>query len=227
MRTPLLRFGFAVALLALYYQTLLGTMTPATEPGLPPVVDMATLQDIDASAGAFNAGQYQEALEPTERLTKKFPTQAMYFDRLARIYGELGKSRDEARAWEGVFRASPTPVDACPMLAIAYDRIPDAAGALSAYERCVDVAPDDPDLLLFLGRAYNAAERPEAARQVLERALAIAPGYPDIHLVLGVRNFLDGELATARTRFDTFVTLAPARHGEVEPWLDRTREVPR
>jgi tetratricopeptide (TPR) repeat protein len=227
MRTPSLRFGFAVALLALYYQTLLGTMTPAAAPALPPVVDTAILEDIAASAGAFNAGQYQKALEPTERLTRTFPTQAMYFDRLARIYRQLGRNRDEARAWEGVFRASPTPVDACPMIAAAYERIPDAPAALNAYERCVDVAPDDPDLLLFLGRAYNAAERPEAARQVLEKALAIAPEYPDIHLVLGVRNFLDGELATARTRFDTFVTLAPARRGEAESWLDRTREVAR
>jgi tetratricopeptide (TPR) repeat protein len=226
MRTPFLRFAFAVALLGLYYQTLLGTVTPAAAPARPPVVETATLRDIEASEVAYSAGEYAEALEATERLTRKFPSQAMYFDRLARIQRELGRHREEARAWEGVFRSSPTPVDACPMLAVSYERIPDLAGALNAYERCAQAAPDDPDLLLFLGQAYGAAERGEAARQVLERALAIAPEYPDVHLLLGVRNFADGDVITARARFDTFLTLAPTRREEVTVWLERTRGTP-
>jgi protein O-GlcNAc transferase len=225
MRRPGIRLAFAVVLLALYYQTLLGTTTLVTAP--PVTADDATLRDIDASQLAFSAGRYPEALAPTERLTQKLPGQAMYFDRLARILRELGRPRDEARAWEEVFRTSPTPVDACPMLAAAYDRIPDPAGAMSAYERCVQVEPEDPDLLLFLGRAYNAAERANDARQVFERALAIAPEYPDIHLMLGVRNFADGDPVTARARFERFLALAPARQAEVAVWLERTRQVSR
>jgi tetratricopeptide (TPR) repeat protein len=225
MRRPAIRLAFAVALLALYYQTLLGRTTPVAAP--PVTADEATLADIDASQVAFSASRYADALAPTERLTQKLPGQAMYFDRLARILRELGRPRDEARAWEEVFRTSPTPVDACPMLAIAYDRIPDPARALGAYERCVGVEPQDPDLLLFLGRAYNAAERPADARKVLEQALAIAPEYPDLHLLLGVRNFADGDLTTARTRFERFLALAPARQPEVTVWLERTREASR
>jgi tetratricopeptide (TPR) repeat protein len=225
MRRPAIRLAFAVALLALYYETLLSTSTPTTAPVV--TVDDSTLSDIDASQLAFSAGRYVEALGPTERLTQKLPGQAMYFDRLARILGELGRPRDEARAWEEVFRTSPTPVDACPMLAVAYERIPDPAGALGAYERCVRVEPQDPDFLLFLGRAYNAAERRDEARKVLEQALAIAPDYPDVHLLLGVRNFADGDLATARARFERFLALAPARQQEVAVWLDRTSGVSR
>ena len=225
MRRPAIRLAFAVALLALYYQTLLGTTTPVAAP--PVTADEATLADIDTSQVAFSSGRYAEALAPTERLTQTLPGQAMYFDRLARILRELGRPRDEARAWEEVFRTSPTPVDACPMLGVAYDRIPDPAGALGAYERCVGVEPQDPDLLLLLGRAYSAAERRDEARKVLEQALAIAPDYPDLHLLLGVRNFADGDLTTARTRFERFLALAPARQQEVTVWLERTREVSR
>ena len=223
MRRPVIRLAFAMVLLALYYQTLLGTATPAPAP--PVTADNATLRDIDESQLAFSAGRYAEALTPTERLTQTLPGQTIYFDRLARILRELGRPRDEARAWEEVFRTSPTPVDACPMLAAAYDRIPDPARALGAYERCVQVEPGDPDLLIFLGRAYNAAERVDEARQVLERALAIAPDYADVHLMLGVRNFADGDLATARARFERFLALAPPRQDEVAVWLDRTRQV--
>src|SRR5688500_14264936 len=182
MRGPLARCAVALVLLAVYYQTLLGT--PPSAPAS--FGEAAALHDIEASRAAFTAGRYVEALEPTERLTRQFPTQAVYFDRLARIQHELGRPHSEARAWEGVFRTSPTPQDACPMLPVAYERIPDPVKALDAYERCVQVSPADPDLLLFLGRAYNAAGRAEPARQVLEQALAIAPDYPDVHLVLGI-----------------------------------------
>jgi tetratricopeptide (TPR) repeat protein len=220
---PIVRFAAAVVLLATYYRALLGSATPAVASEL----DAAMLRDIDASQRAFAAEQYTDALGPTERLTKLLPTQAIYFDRLARIQQKLGRPADEARAWEGVFRTSPTPEDACPMLADAYHRIPDPAGALRAYERCVEVAPDDADLLLFLGRSYNAVGRADAARRALEHALEVAPEYPDIHLVLGVRDFADGDLTTARARFERFLELSPTRRDEVAVWLERTQHVPR
>jgi tetratricopeptide (TPR) repeat protein len=221
----LIRFVVAVVLLAAYCQMLFGNRS--ANPADAPIVDSEIRGDIDASQIAFSAGRYADALEPTERLTGHLPTQAIYFDRLARIQHELANFKDEARAWEGVFRTSPTPVDACPMLAAAYDRIGDAPAALHAYERCVEVDPANPDLLLFLGRAYNAAERAADAERVLEQALALAPEYPDIHLVLGVRNFADRRVDVARVRFEQFLALAPARREEVAVWLERTSRAPR
>jgi tetratricopeptide (TPR) repeat protein len=220
MRGPLVRLASALVLLVLYHRTLLGTAAPAAAP----VADSKTLRDIETSQTAFSVGRYADALEPTERLTTQLPGQAIYFERLARIQHELGRPGEEARAWEGVFRASPTPVDACPMLAVAYERIPDRTQALRAYERCAEVAPDNADLLLTLGRAYSEAGRSDEARRVLEQALAVAPQYPDIYLVLGVRNFADGDRQTARAQFERFLALAPERRDEVTSWLDRTRE---
>ncbi len=221
MRSPLVRLASALDLLAVYHRTLLGTaMTPAAAP----VADPNTRRDIEASQSAFAAGRYAEALEPTARLTTRLPGQAIYFERLARIQHELGRPAEEARGWEGVFRASPAPVDACPMLAVAYEKIPDRARALDAYERCAEVAPDNPDFLLTLSRSYSEMGRADDARRVLEQALAVAPQYPDVYLVLGVRNFADGDRQTARARFERFLALAPERRDEVTLWLDRTRE---
>ena len=222
MNHPVTRLTVAAVLLAAYSLTLSGgTAGQATAP----VVDADIKRDVDASQAAYSAGRYADALEPTRRLTEQLPTQAVYFHRLARIQHELGSFREEARAWEGVFRTSPTPVDACPMLATAYEQIGDAAGALHAYERCAEAEPLNPDLLLFLGRAYNAAERAADAQRVLEQALALAPEYPDVHLVLGVRNFADRHIEVARERFERFLALAPARRDEVAVWLERTRQV--
>ena len=223
MRRPSIRLAFALALLAAYYLTLFDTAAPAATP----MVEERTRRDLETSAAAFSAGEYAAALEPTKRLTERLPTQAIYFDRLARIQQKLGNFGDEAKAWEGVFRTSPTPVDACPMMATAYEKVGDNARALDAFQRCVSVEPQNPDLLLVLGRAYSAAGRAAEAEQVLEQALAITPDYPDIHLVLGVRNFADGRLTDARVRFERFRELAPERGDEVAVWLDRTKEVAR
>ena len=221
MRGPLLRLASAVVLIAAYYRWLILAAAPAS-----PAISQAILQDIETSQSAFSAGRYRDALAPTERLTVTLPSQAIYFDRLARIRHELGDALSEARAWEGVFRTSPTPADACPMLAKAYDAAHDAARTLDAYERCVQVEPDNPDALVYLGRAYSAAERGADARRVLEQALSVAPLYPDVHLMLGVREFADGRIAEARSRFERFLELSPERREEVAVWLERTRSGP-
>ena len=218
MPGALLRLAAAGVLLAAYYRCLLAGAAPASAAGVNPAI----LQDIDASQSAFSSGRYREALQPTERLTVTLPSQAIYFDRLARIRHELGDAHGEAAAWEGVFRTSPTPTEACPMLAKAYEAAKDAARTLDAYERCVQVEPDNADALLYLGRAYNAADRGADARRVLERALIVAPLYPDVHLVLGIRDFADGRVAEARSRFERFLALAPERRDEVTVWLERT-----
>jgi tetratricopeptide (TPR) repeat protein len=224
MRGSLARLAVALILLAAYSLTLFGSRTAT--PAAAPLVDPAISRDIEISREAFSARHYGDALEPTKRLTERLPSQAIYFDTLARIHHELGRFQEEARAWEGVFRTSPTPVDACPMIADAYDRSGDAVRTLDAYERCAAAEPQNPDLLLFLGRAYNAANRTQDAQRVLDQALAISPDYPDIHLLLGVSNFADGNLTAARERFERFLALAPDRRDEVAVWIDRARQAP-
>jgi tetratricopeptide (TPR) repeat protein len=222
MRGAFTRLVVSLALIATYYLTLFGF--GAAAPAAAPLVDATISRDIERSTQAFSTRRYSDALEPTRRLTERLPSQPIYFDRLARIEHELGQFREEAGAWEGVFRTSPTPVDACPMIAEAYEKSSDAARAIGAYERCVAAEPQNPDLLLFLGRAYNAANRAQDAQRVLEQGVSISPEYPDLYLLLGVRNFADGNLTGARARFERFLALAPERRDEVAVWLERTRQ---
>ena len=226
--TPVLRLVCAATLLAAYQYFLFpgGRFSKAESPvAAAALLDHAVMADIDASETAYKAGRHADALEPTRRLTERMPTQAMYFDRLARIQHALGSSLDEARSWERVFALSPTPLDACPMLAQAYEAARDATRGLGAYERCLEVEPDNPDALLLLGRAYQGAGRAAEARRFLERARAVAPQYPDVYLLLGVRNFADGEVNVARQQFEHFLELAPGRREEVAVWLERTKAV--
>jgi tetratricopeptide (TPR) repeat protein len=211
------RLAAAAALLAGYYLSLFATPPTQAAP-----LRFELRDDVEASANAFAAGRYAEALDPTRRLTERTPSQAIYHQRLAHIRHALGDRAGEAAAWERVFRTSPTPADACPMLGQAYEARNETAQALDAYERCAAESPDDPDALLFLGRALNGSGRAAEARLVLERALALSPEYPDLHLLLGIRDLADGRVADARGRFARFLELSPSRRDEVALWLERT-----
>jgi tetratricopeptide (TPR) repeat protein len=222
--TPVLRLVAAVVLLAVYQHYLLPPTAPSVEAA--PLTDRAILRDIDASEVAYSAGRFEDALEPTLQLTEKMPSEAMYFNRLANIYHELGRPSEEARSWEKLFEVSPTPVDACPMLGQAYEAANDRTRAIDAFERCLEIDPENPDAMLYLGRAYQGAGRGDDARRVLENGLALAPNYSDLYLLLGVRNYLDGRIDVARQQFERFLELSPERRYEVQTWIDRTEPKP-
>ncbi len=222
---PVFRLVCAAALLAAYQHYLFaGTLlSEAAAPvAAATLSDDAIRRDIDASEVAYSAHRYADALEPTRRLTRKMPSQAMYFERLANIHNKLGNRADEARSWEGVFAVSPTPAEACPMMGQAYEAAHDRVGALGAFERCLEVEPENPDALLFVGRAYQTVGRAADARRLLEKAVALSPEYPDLYLLLGIRNFADGQTGVARQQFERFLQLAPERHAEVAVWIERT-----
>ena len=117
---------------------------------------------------------------------------------------------------------SPTPVDACPMIAEAYQAAGQPADAIGAWQRCSELPPINPDFHVYLGEALIDADRPAEARRAFERGLAVDELYPDLHLLLGVRQFADGERDAARASFEKFLALAPSRRAEVEVWLRRS-----
>ena len=63
------------------------------------------------SRDAFVAEQWQEALEPTRQLVRRFPGQHVYLARLAEIYRQLGRPADEAATWEIFMDRAPLPAD--------------------------------------------------------------------------------------------------------------------
>jgi tetratricopeptide (TPR) repeat protein len=219
---PMARVAAAAGVLGLYYWLLFASPFATS----PAAVDAAIDRDIAASRALFEAGRFADALPPSERLTNELPSQVIFHERLARIYHALNRFGDEAGEWQQVMALSPTPVDACPMVAEAHARAGDSARELAALERCASLPPVNPDFLLMLGQALVTRDRTVEARQAFERGLDVGRDYPDLHLLLGIRQFADGERAAARRNFERFLQLAPSRRQEVAVWLQRTADVP-
>ena len=222
MHSPAARAAGAAMVLAAYYWLLV--THPFARSNDP--AELQLQNDIHSSRELFEARRFADALPPTERLANQLSTEAIYQDRLARILHELHRPDAEAQAWERVMAASPTPVDACPMIAEAYQEAGVTDRAIAAFERCASLPPANPDFLLFLGQALLKANRNVEARVAFERGLAIDSTYPDLHLLLGIRRFDDGDHAGARESFDAFLRLAPERRSEVDVWLQRTAQKP-
>jgi tetratricopeptide (TPR) repeat protein len=222
MRTPGARVAGAAVILAAYYWLLI--LHPFAQTA--EASDLQLQNDIRDSRALFDARKFSEALPPTERLAAQLSTQSIYHDRLAQIFHELKRPADEAKAWERVMATSPTPVDACPMVAQAYQQAGDEDKALAAFERCAELPPLNPDFLLYLGQSLLKANRDAEARAAFQRGLEIDETYPDLHLLLGIRKFADGDRDGARADFERFVQLAPARRDEAAVWLDRVGQKP-
>lgn len=208
----------AALLLAAYYVILI--VHPF--PGAAAADDSGTRALIESSRTLFEAKRFADALPPTAELTTRFPSQAVYHDRHARILHELNRPAEEAQAWERLLEVSATPVDGCPMIGDAYAQAGQADQALAAYLRCADLPPQNPDFLLAAGQLLLKANRNAEARAAFERGLALAPGYSDLHLLVGVRMFADGDAVAARKHFERFLELSPERRDEVAVWLERT-----
>lgn len=218
MQTALARLAGAALVLAVYYWTLFASPSaPAQD-----AAEAQLQQDIQASLALFSAGRFAEALPPTERIVQQWPSQAMYHERLALIFRELERPVDEVREWQAVMTTSPTPIDACPMVAQAHGRANRDDLALAAFEQCAALLPVNPDFLVYLGQSLLKANRKAEARQAFERGLEVDEAYPDLHLLLGVRQFDDGQIREARASFERFLALAPNRRDEVAVWLTRT-----
>ena len=219
MRGPLLRLATATVLLAVYYRSLLVVPVPASAAAIDPAI----LQDIDASQSAFSAGRYREALPPTERLTIKLPSQAIYLDRLADGFdtssethagkplrgkacsARLPRRPKRARCWRRRTRRHGTPRGRSMRMS--------AACRLNRTIRMRSCTSDAPTTRRSAARTPGAFS---SARCI------VAPLYSDVHLVLGIRDFADGRVAEARSHFERFLELSPERRNEVAVWLERT-----
>lgn len=218
MRSTRARLVGATVVLAVYYWTLFASASSPHD-----VVEAQLQQDIQASLELFNAGRFADALAPTERVAAHTPGEALYHQRLALIFQKLERPSDEAREWEALMATSPTPIDACPMVAEAHRRAHRDELALAAFERCAALQPANPDFPLLLGQALLRADRKAEARRAFELGLAIDASYPDLHLLVGILQFDAGEVDPARESFKRFLALAPSREDEVAVWLERTR----
>lgn len=189
LNPAIIRLVGGAAVLAIYSSVL---------PTAPDAKDSATSEQwASLSRDAYAAGQFDRALAPTLELTKAYPQQHIYFERLAIIYQRLGRRAEEAAAWEAAVNLSPTPVEDCPALPDAYVAIGNVDKARDAFERCARFEPGNSDMRFFLGRFHERAGHADLAASTYQQAVDSDPRHGDSQLGLARLELRAGRLDTA------------------------------
>jgi tetratricopeptide (TPR) repeat protein len=127
---------------------------------------------------AIGQGRFAEALPVALELQRAHEDDPLVAYWLATIFHGLDRPRDEVAAWQTYIRVSTTPLDACPAIAEAYERLGDSARALEQYRRCVDYDPSEPDSLVDLAEASERAHNAGQALAAYRSAALLDPHNP-------------------------------------------------
>src|ERR1700694_1035448 len=156
MRASILRTVGSLALLLFYAWAIFMPRTEAS----------ASADDLRAlaerSRTLLQAGRYADALAPALMLRDAHPANLVYLKQLATIYGQLGRSREEAEAWESFVASSTSPEEACQHIADAYVRQGLVKVSVAAFDRCLAFDPGNPDAMFYLARAIERGDQPRA-----------------------------------------------------------------
>lgn len=169
------RVALLIVLLGAYGVFLERRLSPAGAIGLDALSPRARQVE-----QAIAAERFADALPIALELEAFYPREPLAAYWLALTYQGLGRSADEAAAWERFIALGAAPEEACPGLADAYARNGDGGGGLRAYERCAQLDPRDPERLLDLGDALERAQRPADALAVYRLAAGVDPRHPVI-----------------------------------------------
>ncbi len=182
----------------------------ATESAADTEVDSAALDALLVkSREAFTAERWNDALEPTEQLVKRFPGQHIYLSRLAEVYRHLGRPADEAATWELFMDRSPLPGEACPFIGHAYRKLGKYDLALAAFERCFAADTRNAELAFFVGLGTEWTSKFETAEEWYQRAISIAPPHYDSQVGLARLQLHRGRLVLALDQSRAVLKHAP------------------
>jgi len=194
--TAFLKIVASLACLFMFYWFLIQRPIQFTP---TPVVSVERSREaLEQARGLIRDRKFNQALQLTLKLVNDFPSNPVYLDQLATLYGDLGRYSDEAEALHRYMDLASSPSDACPRLIEAYRKLHQIKEMLASCEKCIAWEPGNSDLLFSLGQAYEWTKDFAHAKQTYEKAMAIAPTNPDPALGMARVSLYDGDPVTAR-----------------------------
>ncbi len=139
---------------------------------------------VKRAATAYSAQRWDEARGGYEALVKGSPDNPIYWHALSVIYHQQNDLENEGRALEEVWDKSPTPIDACPGLPLAYQRLHRTNEAFEAARHCYDLDQQNTDSIFALAWVHERRKDWKESRQLYEKGLALAPQYTNMQIGL-------------------------------------------
>jgi tetratricopeptide (TPR) repeat protein len=194
---PFLRFSVPAAILYIFYYMLV--VNPPIEEdghkGLSPE-DVRILRY--KGAALMDSKNFDEAEEIYVKLHTEFNDNAFYTAALAQIRHSQDRFDDEAALWEEYMQHSPTPVEGCPQIGVAYRSAGKSDKALEALKHCWEYEPTNSDMILFYALELEHQGNKKLARELYAKGHLGSPRYSDITVGLARTELSMGRSAEAR-----------------------------
>lgn len=150
---------------------------------LPDNEDHEALGGIDA---ALKAGNPQQALTLVTRALQRRPKSVFLRQKLAEVYGKLGRTNDQISELKSVVASDPSGYGIRMAYAIAlYDAKKDLNAALFELSQAAALAPDRGAPRYYIARIHEDAERYQAALTAYRQAGELAPYWVSVPLRMG------------------------------------------
>jgi len=207
MDIPFIRFAFPVFILYLFWSVLLAN--PWVEETQASNKKLEQMQELVARGKELiAAGRLEEALDPSLQLHKAYPENQIYIKQLADIYDSLGRFTEAAPMWEHYLEYSPTPIEGCPQIALAYRNLGQRAEEAKAFERCWHIEANS-DTILFYAHSLEMQGQYGRALELYRDGFSRAPDYADMAVGLARIQMRVGQIAEARTGIAKVLEKAP------------------
>lgn len=151
-----------------------------------------TKTSVKQADDAYSAKRWAEARVGYESLVKSSPDNPIYWQALSAIYHQQNDLENEAKALEEVWDKSPTPIDACPGLPLAYQRLKRTNEAFEAARHCYDLDQQNTDSIFAMAWVYERRQDWKKSREFYEKGIALAPHYADMQIGLARLELFQG-----------------------------------
>lgn len=154
-------------------------------------------------------GQLERALKDRQQSVKLDPAAAAYWNRLAVLYGRLGKPRAAAKCLRKAVRLDPGSVTLRLNLGLSLEDTGDLLGALGEFDAAVRLDNKNPDHYYYRGRALFAMDRPDEGERDLTLAIKMTNVDPHYFYLRGKIYEQKKELAKALADYTRAIELDP------------------
>jgi predicted O-linked N-acetylglucosamine transferase (SPINDLY family) len=137
------------------------------------------------------------------------PTNAAYFNNLARVYGALGRSSEAVNCWRRALEINPEYAMAHYNLGNALREQGELDEAVACYRRALEINPDYAKAHSNLGIALYEQRKLDEAVACYQRALEINPNHATAHSNLGSALYDQGKLDEAVACYQRAVEIDP------------------
>jgi tetratricopeptide (TPR) repeat protein len=142
---------------------------------------------IRLAANAYiNAGDYEAAIAPYERIIEIGDVEAPTYNTLAQLYAQQQRTEDAISLLEDATDQYPENADLRSQLLNAYVRAGNTEQAMTAYEEAIQTNPQNATYRANYGSMLLNADRFDAAIEQLRRAVELNPDNINAHFNLGV-----------------------------------------